>query len=412
MKVSRFQAIVYLVVGLVGINLVGADPTDVILLLLTPLLLLFRPGALALGRLDPVARLCIASFVGWYVLSLVLNSFNASFVFNFASNILLFYFLYFVATSRSSVNFSPVVIIGFFVPNVLLAGVLFGALPLPPIFFEITRDNRYLGPIGDPNLEGLFAVLVSLILVDDLVVLRGSFFAKLIKLVLLILSLFILFSTQSRSAWLAFIICAAAYLLVTRRMLNNQKLVYAGASIVLVGLVLAVTLVVSGQTDLVENRLTSLSVQESQAEEDRFKLIFTAAALRVGWENPLGVGPGLSITATGIENLDGYPVGAHNAFVQIFAENGWGAFASLVVLIIATGRRLYRQALMGQAFYGISSRVLFCGLVATCSLGMFHDLLSWRIAWLLPSLAVLSCFIRRTSGAREEQTPQDQIPWR
>ena len=380
------------VVLIASINFVGIDPADIALVALLPILFYRRFHTLLLPRLEVWARNCIFIFISCYLLSLLINPFNISFVLNFASNLAFFYCIYFLTTSvRQRTNFSNLLVIGFFVPNIIELLILFGPWPEQPFLFEAVRDARYMGPLGDPNLQALYAILTSLILIDELVLAKNMRLSKPVKGLLLLGSIFVLFGTQSRSAWLAFVVCILAYFFVVRRNFNAWRLAYALLLIAIVGVLTFSALSLSGQSQLVTDRLQSLSEHDSEAEADRFNLVFTVAAISVAVQNPLGAGPGMSITATGIENTDGNPIGAHNAFVQIFADNGWGAIGILLVLLFVVVHRVYSNALLGLNFCGLSCRVLVCGVIATCTVGMFHDLLSWRIAWIFPALALLSC---------------------
>ena len=398
MTISFFKAsLASFVVLIASINFVGIDPADVMLVAVLPILLFGRFDSLFLPRLEMRVRICILIFIACYFLSLLISPFNTSFVLNFLSNLAFFYCMYFLTTSvKRRTNFSNLLVIGFFATNLVELLIIFGPWPEQPFLFEAIRDARYNGPLGDPNLQALYAILISLILVDELVLARNIQLPNAVKVILLLGSIFVLFGTQSRSAWLAFVVCIPAYFAVVRRDFDVWRLAYALLLIAILGALTFMALSLSGQSQLVNDRLQSLSEHDSEAEEDRFKLVFTAAAILVAVQNPLGAGPGMSITATGIENSDGNPIGAHNAFVQIFADNGWGAIAILLGLLVMVVRRVYDNALKGLNFCGLSCRVLICGLLATCIIGMFHDLLSWRIAWVFPALALLSCCLKRT----------------
>ena len=398
MTVSFLKAsLASFVILIASINFVGIDPADVMLVAVMPILLFSRFHSLFLPKLETRVRICILIFITCYFLSLLINPFNTSFVVNFLSNLAFFYCIYFLTTSiKRRTNFSNLLVIGFFATNLVEFFIMFGPWPAQPFLFEAIRDARYNGPLGDPNLQGLYAILISLILIDELVLAKNMQLPKVVKIILLLGSIFVLFGTQSRSAWLAFVICIPSYFAVVRNDFDVRRLAYALLLIAILGALTFMALSLSGQSELVNDRLQSISEHESEAEEDRFKLVFTAAAILVGMQNPLGAGPGMSITATGIENTDGNPIGAHNAFVQIFADNGWGAIAALLGLLVMVVRRVYDNALKGLNFCGLSSRVLICGVLATCIIGMFHDLLSWRIAWIFPALAMLSSCLKRT----------------
>lgn len=397
------------IVLLAGINFVGVDPADVALLAVLPWLLHARPGFPALLQLTLLCRVQILLFLILYIVSASINPFNASFVFNFLSNLVFFGCIYFLVTLRGArVNFSRLIVLGFFLPLTVQLMLLFSPFSQPSILFESIRDNRFLGMLGDPNLSGLHAIMVVLVVADDMLLTRRLPYSQAVKISLLSLAILVLLATQSRSAWLALAMCLPVYLATAPALFSLGRLVAVGAATLALIVVTGAVMQFSGQGQLVVDRLQSVSEHDSQAEQDRFNLVFTVAAVAVGMQNPLGAGPGMSITATGIENADGNPVGAHNAFVQIFADNGWGATAVMLVTLVTIFRRLTTMGRRGQVFAGVSCRVMLCALVATCTVGMFHDLLSWRIAWLLPSLALICCHLR-SPGKLSPQIATKQV---
>jgi hypothetical protein len=103
----------------------------------------------------------------------------------------------------------------------------------------------------------------------------------------------------------------------------------------------------------------------------------------------LGVGSGRTETLFQ-SDLTGLNLGAHNALVQIMSDNGWGAFLCFTFILGYIGLVSIRMTLKRKdAYFGFSYRVLFAGLLGLAVEGMFHDLIGWNVAWILPSLAAI-----------------------
>jgi uncharacterized membrane protein YeaQ/YmgE (transglycosylase-associated protein family) len=114
------------------------------------------------------------------------------------------------------------------------------------------------------------------------------------------------------------------------------------------------------------------------------------AALLLGLENPLGVGPGQSVIY-----LD---YATHNLFLRVFSENGGLGLLSLVAFILVT---LVRAGVLSQRVMNHFQRSVFAlvaaGLCGSLVNSMAIDTLHWRHLWLLLAIGWMP-IIHEVSG--------------
>jgi O-antigen ligase len=109
-------------------------------------------------------------------------------------------------------------------------------------------------------------------------------------------------------------------------------------------------------------------------DSDRFAT--HEAALRLGLDNPLGVGPGQSFRQLNYAT--------HNLYLRVFSENGVIGFLALTLFMLAT---LVRSLVLSQKAPATFQRSMFClvaaALVGTLVNSFAIDTLHWRHLWLL-----------------------------
>lgn len=125
------------------------------------------------------------------------------------------------------------------------------------------------------------------------------------------------------------------------------------------------------------NEVLSYRTEMQVYDADRFANFI--AALRLGLNNPLGVGPGQSFLA-----LD---YATHNLYLRTFSENGVIGFLTFTAFALAT---LIRSLVLSQKAANLIQRSLFAVVAAAlcgCLLNSFTiDTLHWRHLWLLLAL--------------------------
>jgi O-Antigen ligase len=381
----------YLAYFLVSLNLVGADPADILFFLLI-VFAYAKPGLRQLNSLVPgPIKFLTFTFFSSYIVSGFYGAANIAFVVNLISNCLfaIFTIKYIDSKQRMARVFGAMMY-----GNIILtlSSLVLSALSLMPgsIFFEVVRDSRLMGAVGDPNFLALYSSLVLIWIVDQFLRGNNSSVKTSWLVPLAISNVFIILLTQSRSSWAAIVMAMFMYVLLSPVTVFRRLFKYAIPAALLGVVLVGAALYESNYTGVVSDRLHTFSAQDSDAEEDRFKMVYTLAAIGVAIENPLGVGPGGAVTASGLLNADGEPIGSHNAYVQIFTDNGWLAGLSVILALPYAMRRLIGSARINATTFGVSNAAITAMLVETLIVGMFHDLMQWRIAWIGVALSLVA----------------------
>jgi hypothetical protein len=152
-------------------------------------------------------------------------------------------------------------------------------------------------------------------------------------------------------------------------------------------LTIIVISIISAGEEGVLKRFDSI-MNTSSAEKDRANLIYTASAVQVAIDNPFGVGPGMTNFATGQVNVDGGVIGSHNVFVQIFSDNGWIAGAVFFLAIVILWLKSFINASQGERYLGVNQSVMLGTISSLIAIGMFHDLMQWKVMWVIMALYV------------------------
>jgi O-antigen ligase len=378
--------------ALLNLNLVGSDPSDVIFAIATALILSFAPDTILLRGLRPAATLTLAVVACLYAISCAFGWRSPSFVLYFVSGILLTISVYWVTHTDDRFPIGAATFGGFVLLSFGVILLWFVGIWPDKIFFDLFRDGRFMGPAGDPNMSGLLGSLALFFFLDRAVRASTSRLAMALTVLGGLSCAMIILASGSRSAWAATAAGLAVYFLASRRSF--------GLRTVTLGFVVAIAAILasmgifesSGDVESVSDRFRSIIIQDQSAEQERFGFVYTKAALAVAADHPLGIGPGMTPFYTGMTSIDGDLLGAHNSYVEILTENGWITAALLFGLLSIAWFRLYHLTRFDIFYNDISCRVLLAGLSATAIFGMGHDLLAWRVGWILPVLAILAGF--------------------
>lgn len=386
-----------LAIFLAPLNLIGIDPADIIIVALSALILPISPKIYTLTNQNFTFKALSITFLLSTIAATLLNPIKINIVAQLTINILLFFILY-ASTTTHRYDLAAHKIIqtlahGFVLTNLSFLLLHLAYPDLTQWTFDVIRHGRFMGSLGDPNFSGLVASLLGIWLIDQFLFHRKNIFFTLRDGLYLIVVIGLLIATQSRAAWAAFVFgtCVFFYFswrhLACERHLFRFALLFGTAPVLLIAL-----LIMSGNVEKIEERISTFSEQQSGGEEDRFAFTYTAAAINAGLETPFGHGPGQTATVTGITSVDGDPIGAHNTPAQILAENGWIAFVACAIILIRSTARLRKLSKTTELFHGVSYRYLLSSIALSFVFGLFHDILFWRIAWVIPSLALIASF--------------------
>ncbi len=251
-------------------------------------------------------------------------------------------------------------------------------LPVPGRTFilgTVDGAERASGFFKDPNVYGPFLIPIALIMLEQRIAPRFPPTLRLRAwsswLMLLALTLGVLFS-YSRAAWANFVIALVVMLVASgMRKRGAKRAARALIALLVIGALVLLILSASGSIGFLEQR-AQLQNYDSQR--------FAAQALgwHLGWEHPLGIGPG---------QFEFYSaVASHSTFVRVFAEQGLLGEVMWAALLLTTLIMAVRNVVVGRDTYGIGSAALlgsWCGLIFN---SVVVDTLHWRHLWLVAAL--------------------------
>jgi len=380
-----------LVFGLIGVNLLGVDPADALIVTVAALIFLYSPFSYMFQNIIFPARFFMFLFLCFFALSSY-NGYDLRFIVSISINFFIFILIYFCSIeSKNNYDVGSYIVKPYVILNVFFFVTGSLSLDIWENTFEIFRNGRFMGSMGDPNFTGFFAIFCIIFLVDRLVFASQRTRSDVL---LLLLATAILILTESRAAWGGALVGGMLYFALIKGKRYQFLIPTAFAALIVIASLSFSAATDVGQFGNVAERARSVLVQSDNAEVERFEFVYTRAALRVGFDNPLGIGSGMTAAYTGLVSQDGLPIGSHNAFVQVFTELGWPAFICLVALLIGAISKLWRRAADGWMLNDVSCRVILSMVAAQIVFAMAHDMIAWRIAWVVPSLAICAAFAR------------------
>jgi O-antigen ligase len=265
-------------------------------------------------------------------------------------------------------------------------------------YFNLIRFGEWLlfydrlkGLFKDPNVFGPYLVIVSVYALHRLI-LGGNAGKKLIWLASCLVGSVGVLLCYSRSAWMNYAVTVVLYfgLLTTAgRGSLRKNLSYFIICVVIVGGAVAYAMTIPQVAEVISYR------SELQAyDADRFANFH--AALQLGLNNPLGVGPVQSFLL-----LD---YATHNVYLRVFSENGILGFVSFVAFLLIT---LVRTLLLSQRAADRSQRALFALVSASICGTMLNsftiDTLHWRHFWLILAFGWMPLWKTRRTPALQQR---------
>jgi O-Antigen ligase len=383
-----FENVSTAALALINVNLVGMDPPDLLIAPLTLIGLLF--GHLSLRRkITPFFAVFVGTFLLLHTVADVVGSPMPNALGHFVLNCVLWLFL---ATFLTSVRRMRLLLIALLGGNILTTAIAAIAIAAghstPPqwLMFDFYRSGRFQAMFGDPNALAFFSCLLVAWLLDELLhpkLWPGHRKAK----VGLIAMLFVqIAASLSRSGAVDLLVTLIVY--GTLAVLAGERTAIIKLSFALIT-VFTVSLSVlwfTGALSAVTARADVVAaVARDPMEAQRASFYFTRRAIAVGAQHPEGVGTGRTerILAT-----PEFSLGAHNTYIQVFADNGWGTFAAFLAAIGFLALIVLYRAIQGEPpVYGVSYRFVAAAFMGLAAAGMFHDLMFWSFAWIVPAIA-------------------------
>lgn len=250
----------------------------------------------------------------------------------------------------------------------------FGLLPFGDIFLFF---DRIKGLFKDPNVFGPYLVIVAVYSIYRLQASKGALRLKAWWLFSCLISTVGVLLCFSRGAWANYLVTLFVFFVlhsITNRAARTlcRNLAYFMIALVLIGGAVAYVLTLPQVSEVFAYRT------QRQAYDDA-RLTNQSAALELGLDNPLGVGPGQSFL------LLNYAT--HSLYLRVLSENGVVGFLSFAAFLLLT---LVRSLLLSQQAPHPFQRAMFT-LIAAAMLGtllnsMAIDTLHWRHFWFLLAL--------------------------
>ncbi len=192
-----------------------------------------------------------------------------------------------------------------------------------------TRSNIYRGFTANINISAFMLTMKSPVIIYFLYIhQKNKLKVCLLTLVLLVvvISIFILLS---RGAFIAFAISTFLLILYFFKKSSNRKFIIPiiYLSVILVGYFISSSIVNSQDSNIINERVSSISIDREDESIDE-RLRFYSAAIKSISKNPfLGIGIGnwkIETIRYYAKNLVAYrvPNHAHNDFLQVAAESG------------------------------------------------------------------------------------------
>jgi len=288
---------------------------------------------------------------------------------------------YFLKMYLTSVQAMRIFLIGYLL-SVIIADllVILGYAGIFPAELVIV-ENRAISFFKDPNVFGPFAILMIVVLIDEIWhprIFPGFNFLKILGVIIMSAILFLSFS---RAALGNLGVSLLLYLVLNIKALSLTRIAKILIMFMVVLLVLAIVIVQLDLISFLEWRATPIQPYDLQRYTTQL------VGLETGLSHPIGIGPGMSL-------------GAHSLYVRTLVEYGFLGLifliSSFIILLFLTFQRALRET--GKPF-GLSAKVLFACFSGVMLNSLVIDTLHWRYLWIIFALAwVLS--------TRESQSPQ------
>jgi O-antigen ligase len=231
--------------------------------------------------------------------------------------------------------------------------------------------DRVKGLFKDPNVFGPYLVIVSIYSLHR-VILGGNAGKKLIWLGSCLIGSVGVLLCYSRAAWMNYAVTIVVFfglITLAGKGSRRKNLSYFIICLVIVGAAVGYAMTIPQVAEVISYRSELQSY-----DADRFANFH--AALQLGINNPLGVGP--------VQSFLMLDYATHNVYLRVFSENGILGFLSFTVFLLIT---LLRTLLLSQKAADRSQRALFALVSASVCGTMLNsftiDTLHWRHFWLL-----------------------------
>lgn len=282
--------------------------------------------------------------------------------------------LVFFAQQVENLNFK-LIMNGYLISASLAA--LLGTLAyfqLLPFSEKLLVYGRATAFFKDPNVFGPFLVMPALFAISMTEMRNITFSQRILYFAVFTLLAIGILLSFSRAAWGNFALSLAIYLLILKREWLKKR-IRTILILLFLGLPMFFYFIQTPMVEeLFENRLGYQGYDDTRFNTQ--KAVFTT-----GLSNPLGVGGGRSD--------DLVETSPHSLYARVFTENGVIGVFSLLILLLLSIRKAYKNYWQKENDSSTFHLVIFASLIGLAFNSFFVDTLHWRHFWLLLALAWL-----------------------
>lgn len=264
---------------------------------------------------------------------------------------------------------------------------------LPAFFIDDKPDlERVMSTLRDPNSLGSYLIIIAPLAAAGLFVYKIAR-DKLAPSLLLAGSVFCLWFTFSRSAWLGFVAAMVVFFLLTDSTLKIE--LYKRKAVLIPGLVIALAMVLAGlvaykDSYLVQNVILHADQSTVLEDPNELRIRFFRESLEGIKDDPVGSGPGTAGLASIRNDKQGTELN-ENYYLQIASEVGIIGLGLFMAILLAAGRRLYDMR--HDSYIACALLASFAGLLITNFL--VHIWASEAVTYTWWGLAALTIASRR-----------------
>ncbi|MCR9165919.1 MAG: O-antigen ligase family protein [Nannocystaceae bacterium] len=352
-------------------------PFDVGAVALGGLFLLTRQ--LRLPRTTPVVHLLLALFVATNLVSLVFaQNISRAYVFLAITLYLVaLWGLVLTSVGKRPAHVIEAILLGYTVGATIAAATGIAAYLGAPVLKPIMVPGRRLvGLFKDPNVYGAYMAPAAVFAFAQVIRKHGT--ARALWLVALSLCGAATFLSFSRGAWINLTVGVTTFFLLFSFADGLGKVWWR--TIVLLPAAIILLAAVAYQLVSVDAIGEMFEVRFGYQQYDDVRFAIQIEAVRIAFENPLGLGPG---STEGVVSRS-----AHSLYVRTLVENGLlGALALFTFLAMTVGRAVwiavYSRALEDRLRFAVVAGALVGALVESTVIDTVH----WRHLWILLALA-------------------------
>ena len=225
------------------------------------------------------------------------------------------------------------------------------------LWMEEGTVDGLIGILGAPHYSSAVLAVASIVVFEFILKKRGDVLLNFILIPVLLIGVFFLFKTYSRTGWLMFLVGVGA--------LFARKITFKDlGKIMAIGVLLIAGLVVLFQTNEGFRRrvMDERSGQEDQSAYETVgsgRIQIAHIYLQNLYESNFAtylIGMGMEESQNRYEKKDGMPLFAHNGFIQTLVDNGILGFL-LYMLFLVT---IYRAIARAKSSYNQLTVAIFC----------------------------------------------------